>query len=232
MRKLLYAVSAFVLSATQVQAQSPEALDTELAAVQAEWAGANYATPAGEARIQAFEALSKRAEALVKAFPSSPEPLIWQGIVLSTYAGAKGGLGALGFAKQSRAALEAALKLDPQALQGSAYTSLGTLYYKVPGFPLGFGNKNKAREYLQRALAINPHGIDPNFFYAEFLFEQDEYGQALEHLRKALHAPPRPGRELADAGRRKEIEALMARVQKKSGRLGAVARRVESEPAT
>jgi tetratricopeptide (TPR) repeat protein len=223
MRKLLHAVLAFVLTAPLAQAQPPEALDTELAAVQAAWAAANYATPAGEARIQAFEALSKRAQALVEAFPARPEPLIWQGIVLSTYAGAKGGLGALSFAKQSRTALEAAMKLDPQALQGSAYTSLGTLYYKVPGFPIGFGNKSKAREYLQHALAINPEGVDPNFFYGEFLFEQDEYGQALEHLQKALHAPPRPGRELADAGRRKEIEALIARVQEKTGRAGRTA---------
>lgn len=217
MRKLMYAVLAFVLSAPLAQAQPPEALDTELAAVQAAWATANYATPAGEARIQAFEALSKRAEALVKAFPARSEPLIWQGIVLSTYAGAKGGLGALSLAKQSRAALEAAMKLDPQALQGSAYTSLGTLYYKVPGFPIGFGNKSKAREYLQRALAINPDGIDANFFYGEFLFEQDQYPQALQHLQKALLAPPRPGREMADAGRRKEIEALMAKVQERVG---------------
>lgn len=219
MRNLLYAMLAFVLSAPLVQAQPPEALDTELAAVQAAWATANYATPAGDAKVQAFEALSKRAEALVKAFPARPEPLIWQGIVLSTYAGAKGGLGALGLAKQSRAALEAAMKLDPQALQGSAYTSLGTLYYKVPGFPIGFGNESKAREYLQRALAINPDGVDPNFFYGEFLYEQDEYGQALVHLQKAMQAPPRPGREVADAGRRKEIEALIAKVQEKAGRV-------------
>ena len=220
MRMSLYAVLATILLAPLANAQPPAALETELAAVQAEWATANYETPAGAARVQAFEALSKRAEALVQAFPGQPEPLIWQGIVLSTYAGAKGGLGALGIAKQSRAALEAALKIDPNALQGSAYTSLGTLYYKVPGFPIGFGNKNKAREYLQHALAINPDGIDPNFFYGEFLLEQDEYPQALEHLQKALHAPPRQGREVADAGRRKEIEALIGRAQQKVARAG------------
>jgi tetratricopeptide (TPR) repeat protein len=220
MRKLLYATLAFVVFAPLAHAETPQSLDAELAAVQSAWAVANYETPSGNARVQALETLSRRAEALVKAFPTRPEPLVWQGIVLSTYAGAKGGLGALGLAKQSRAALEAAMKLDPNALQGSAYTSLGTLYYKVPGFPLGFGNKGKAREYLEQALALNPDGIDPNFFYGEFLFEQDEYAPALEHLQKALRAPPRPGREVADSGRRKEIEALIARVQEKTGRAG------------
>jgi tetratricopeptide (TPR) repeat protein len=219
MRKILYGFLAVVLLASTARAQSPD-LEAELAGVQSAWASANYETPAGDARAAALEALSKRADAFVKSYPGRPEPLIWQGIVLSTYAGAKGGLGALGLAKQSRAALEAAMRIDPKALDGSAYTSLGTLYFKVPGFPLGFGDKKKAREYLQQALAINPDGIDPNFFYGEYLFEQDHYAQALQHLQKALRAPVRPGRELADAGRRREIEAMIAKVQSKAGRQG------------
>ncbi len=39
--------------------------------------------------------------------------------------------------KEARASLEAALKIAPEALDGSAYTSLGSLYYQVPGWPLG-----------------------------------------------------------------------------------------------
>ena len=50
-------------------------------------------------------------------------------------------------------------------------TSLGTLYYKVPGWPIGFGSDKKAREYLAKALDLNPTGIDPNYFMGEFLFD-------------------------------------------------------------
>jgi tetratricopeptide (TPR) repeat protein len=201
-----------LMLASYVNAQSPD-FDAELAAIQRAWSTANYETPSDERQVAAFDSLAKRADALVAANPNRAEALIWQGIVLSTYAGAKGGLGALGLAKRSRAALEAALKIDPNALDGSAYTSLGTLYFKVPGFPLGFGSKEKAREYLERALAISPDGIDPNFFYGEFLFEQNQYSEALRHLEKAQRAPARPGRELADSGRRKEVEAMIAKVQ-------------------
>lgn len=190
-----------------------ERFGTELAAIQSEWAIANYSTPSGDAKVQAFAALAKRAAAFVAANPARAEPLIWQGIVLSTYAEARGGLGALKLAKQSRAALQAALDIDPRALEGSAYTSLGTLYFKVPGFPLGFGDKDQAAEYLRQALAINPQGIDANFFYGELLFEQHENERALEHLEKALRAPARRGRELADAGRRTQIEALIAKIR-------------------
>jgi tetratricopeptide (TPR) repeat protein len=219
MRSLIYAALLATLLALGAHAQS-ETLDAGLAEVQSDWSRANYETPAGDPKVAAFEALSKRADELVKAYPGRAEPLIWQGIVLSTYAGAKGGLGALSLAKQSRAALEAAMKIDPDALQGSAYTSLGTLYYKVPGFPLGFGDKKKARQYLERALALNPDGIDPNYFYGEFLFEQADYTPALDHLQKALRAPGRAGRELADAGRRTEIRDLMAKIQTKLARAG------------
>ena len=100
--------------------------------------------------------------------------------------------------------------MDPAALGGSAHTSVGTLYHKVPGFPIGFGDDHKARKHLQAALKINPTGIDPNYFYAQFLLDEGEKALALEHLQRAQNAPARPGRETADAGRRKEIAALRA----------------------
>lgn len=192
-------------------------LDEELLAIQQEWARANYETPAGQAREAAFDTLSKRAALFTQNHPGRAEPLIWEGIVLSTYAGAKGGLGALGLAKQARDRLEAALKISPDALDGSVYTSLGSLYSKVPGFPVGFGNDKKALEYLKKALALNPDGIDPNYFYGEFLADNGDYPAAARYLEKALQAPPRAHRELADAGRKGEINALLAKVKSKGG---------------
>ncbi|MFZ9061819.1 MAG: tetratricopeptide repeat protein, partial [Steroidobacteraceae bacterium] len=134
-------------------------------------------------------------------------------IVLSSWAGKKGGLGALKLCKEARASLEAAEALDPAVLQGSVYTSLGTLYYRVPGWPVGFGDDDKAETYLRKALDLNPEGIDPNYFYAEFLYEEGEYRDALAHLDRAASATPRPGRELADRGRQAEIAALRSKVQ-------------------
>ena len=129
--------------------------------------------------------------------------------MLSTYAGAKGGLGALGLVKQARASLEAALDIDPEALDGSAYTSLGSLYYQVPGWPLGFGDDGKARKYLQKSLAINPDGIDANYFFGDFLLDQGEPQRARIYLEKVLAAPDRPGRAVADQGRRAEAQARL-----------------------
>lgn len=180
----------------------------ELAQIQQRWAQIQYQLPEDD-KEKAFEALAKEAETFVADYPGRAEPLIWQGIVLSTYAGAKGGLGALGLVKEARASLEAALKIAPEALDGSAYTSLGSLYYQVPGWPLGFGDDEMARKYLQKSLAINPDGIDANYFFGDFLAEQDEPQRARVYLEKVLAAPPRPGREVADAGRRAEAKARL-----------------------
>lgn len=183
-------------------------LAEDLAGIQARWAEIQYQLP-DKQKEKAFEQLAGQAEVFVASYPGRAEPLIWQGIVLSTYAGAKGGLGALGLVKDARKSLEQAMDIDPAALDGSAYTSLGSLYYQVPGWPLGFGDDDKARKYLLRALELNPDGIDSNYFYGDFLIDQDQPERAREYLKKALDAPDRPGRPLADAGRRQEIRSKL-----------------------
>ena len=186
----------------------------ELQAVQGRWAEIHYGLPEKQ-REAAFAELAERAARAVAAEPEAAELRIWHGIVLSTLAGAKGGLGALGLVKEAKAELETALRLDPQALDGSAYTSLGSLYYQVPGWPVGFGDDAQAEKLLKQALAINPGGIDPNYFYGDFLARQKRYVEARTALEKALSAPDRPGHASADAGRRAEARRLLEQVAAK-----------------
>jgi tetratricopeptide (TPR) repeat protein len=187
----------------------------ELAEIQQAWDQANYQSGNAAEKQRQLEELSVRSEALALKYPRRAEPLVWQGIVLSSYAGAKGGLGALSLARKSRDVLLEAARIDPAALRGSAYTSLGALYYKVPGWPVGFGDHDQASDFLHKALALNPDGIDPNYFIGELLFEDGNYALAIQHLQKALAAPARPDRPLADAGRRAEINTLLAKVRSK-----------------
>jgi len=184
-------------------------LEEDVSALQSEWAQIKYQRPAAE-QEKAFAELTKSADSVRGRYAGRAEPEIWYGIIAASYAGARGGLGALSLAKDAKKALEHALEIDPKALDGSAYTSLGSLYYQVPGWPIGFGSDQKARELLQKALALNPDGIDSNYFLGDFLYRKGDYEGARRALQKALKAPARPGRELADEGRRKEIQALLA----------------------
>jgi tetratricopeptide (TPR) repeat protein len=182
--------------------------------LQHDWERIRYQSAAAE-REKGFEALSAKAHKISESFPGRAEPLVWEGIIVSSWAGEKGGLGALGLAKQAKALYESAIAIDGNALEGSAYNSLGVLYYKVPGWPIGFGDKAKAKDLLQKALALNPNGIDPNFFYGEYLVETKQPQQAVAYLERALQAPPRPGRQVADTGRREEARDLLEKAKAK-----------------
>lgn len=200
-------LSTLALSAT---AAPPD----DVTRLQGAWEQIKYQTPVTQQEKQ-FEQLTEQARQTALQNPASAEVLIWYAIIESTYAGAKGGLGALSHVKNAKKTLEQALAIDPQALNGSAYTSLGSLYYQVPGWPIGFGDDKKALEHLKRGLAINPDGIDPNYFYGDYLFRKGDYEGAERALRKALQAPARAGRKLADEGRRGEIAQLLEQIAAK-----------------
>ena len=208
---LLAAAALLPLGATTASAAP---VDDAVQELQRGWEVVRYQTPAAE-REKRYEALAAKAHQASASFPGRSEPLIWEGIVVSSLAGEKGGLGALGLVKQAKALYEQAMQIDANALDGSAYNSLGVLYYKVPGWPLAFGDKAKAQVLLQKALALNPQGIDANYFYGEFLVETDRADEAVAYLEKVIGAPGRPGRQIADTGRREEARTLLAKIKNK-----------------
>ena len=206
MSQLTLCLGAYLLATFGAHADT----DT-LRSLQNDWAEVQYVLK-DKAKETAFETLLKHAKDVIDQHPDDPELLIWSGIIESSYAGFSGGLGALKHAKNAKAYLEHALEIEPNALDGSAYTSLGTLFHKVPGWPIAFGDDDQAEALLKEALIINPNGIDPNYFYAEYLREEGEKEQAKQYYLKALQAPPRPGREVADTGRREEIKQAMQKL--------------------
>jgi len=203
-----------VMAASVPVAVQAAPVDDAVVELQRDWEVIRYQSPAAE-REKRFESLAAKSHKVSETYPGRAEPLVWEGIIVSSWAGEKGGLGALGLVKQAKALYESAIAIDGNALDGSAYNSLGVLYYKVPGWPVGFGDKAKAKELLQKALAINPQGIDPNFFYGEYLVETKQADQAVAYLERAINAPPRPGRQVADTGRREEARALLDKVKGK-----------------
>ncbi|VVN83198.1 tetratricopeptide repeat protein [Pseudomonas fluorescens] len=212
MKKMIFCV---LLGVSSGAAWALDSVDQQrLASIQHSWAHIQYELPAAQ-RTAAFEKLAGEATAFTQARQNAAEAWIWSGIVTSSWAGAQGGLGALSKVKAARVDFEKALALEPHALQGSAYTSLAALYDRVPGWPIGFGDADKAEQLLKQALALNPDGIDSLYFWGDHLYRQGRYGEAKAALLKALQAPARPGREVADSGRRQEIQALLVDVGKK-----------------
>jgi tetratricopeptide (TPR) repeat protein len=191
-------------------------MQSDVAELSREWAQINYQL-GKEKRKEAFESLAEKAAVVSRSYPNQAEPLIWEGIIVTSAAGEQGGIGfsALRMVKRARVLFQQAEQIDATALDGSIYTSLGCLYYQVPGWPLGFGDNKKAENYLQKALKINPHGIDPNYFYGDYLMKKKDYAAAIEAFNHALDAPPRANRPIADAGRREEVQQALIEAKKR-----------------
>ncbi len=206
---------ALVITATAAVAADSGPMTAELQRVELEWAHITYQVNDPDKQDQQMRALAGEAAQIVARYPGRAEPLIWDGIVTSSEAKYAGTFSALGFAKDARALFEQAGRIDYRAVDGSVPTSLGALYYLVPGFPLGFGDNDKARQYLEQGVQISPNGLDANYFYGDFLYRQGQYAAAAAVLKHALQTPAHPHRPVWDAGRRAEVRAVLAKVEQK-----------------
>ncbi|MDC8803592.1 hypothetical protein PRZ61_09075 [Halomonas pacifica] len=205
-----HAFPALALGVSLVFSPLAVAQQQEVAELRRQWE--RITTQPGE-QGDALAALAERAETLVGEYPEAAELLTWQGIILASEARERGGLSALSRARSAREALERAVELDPQGLNGSAYVTLGALYDRVPGGLIGFGDDDTAEAMFQRALAIRPQGIDVNFYYAEFLVESGRQDEAIAHARRALEGEARAERQASDEALRTQARALLRRLE-------------------
>ena len=180
------------------------------------WAHVNYEIKDPRAEASEAQALGAKAGDLAKAYPNRAEPLAWQALIQLSEADARHNMHSLELVRSAKRLLDKAAKIDPNAIgQGSIYANIGALYAQVPSFPLGFGDATKARGYFQKAVMANPNGLDANYFYGDFLYREGDRAGALKALERALAAPARPGRELADRGRKWEAAELMSKIHRK-----------------
>jgi Tfp pilus assembly protein PilF len=156
------------------------------------------APASGATRIAALEPLLGQVDALAEANPARADLQVWAGIISSQLAAARSNISSLGLVKDAREHFAAAEQRDPAALDWSVYSLLGYLYASVPGWPIAFGDRARAREYHLHAITLNPSGAEPHRSYGEFLLEEEEYAEAARELDIALRAPLRTDDEAQD----------------------------------
>jgi len=207
-------VLVFGIAVMMLPASARAGLDEDLSSLQQRWAVARYQT-AAEQRKPTLKQLVKEADALAEKNAGSADAWLWAAVIRGSLAEAEANVSALGIVKEAKAGLEKSIAIDPKAENGYAYGVLGQMYARVPGWPIGFGDKKKAKEYLQQSLAVSPDGIDSNYFYAQFLYDQGDYAQAKQYAERAQKAKPATGIAAADAGRQAEIQQLLESIGKK-----------------
>jgi len=174
-----------------------ENLNDALQSIESEWASIYYNTPK-QKRKPEYCRLLERTTNLSRQHPKNAEPIIWEAIVKATNADHQDAVSALKAIHEARDLLLKAIEINPQAMSGSAYVTLGTLYYMAPKWPIGFGDDATAEEMLQTALKINPNGIDSNYFYADFLLTNNRLNEAEEYFKRTIAVPARAEQLYAD----------------------------------
>jgi len=210
---LLSMIALLVAGPCASSSRAADTLSPEVRHLQAKWEAIKFGVPEGDEQTNQMNALGEEADGVAAHSPGMPEALIWDGIITSERASMASTFYALGFAKRARDILEQAYNLDPAKLDAGATTSLGVLYYRVPGFPIGFGDKAKARQLLEQAVRLAPNGLDAWYFYGDFLYTQNELSKAAEVFQHALKIPQHPDRPLWDKNRRLVIEELLAKIE-------------------
>lgn len=201
-------IAAAIGAAIALSPLTATAFEGELFSLKNRWEHTVTDMPTNE-RESTLKALAGEVEQLAEQHDDEADVLVWQGIILASYARERGGLGALGTAGDARDALEKAIKIDPKGLNGSAYVTLGALYDRAPGRPLSFGNSETAERMFQRALEIRPDGIDVNYYYAAFLKEEGNEQTAREHAQRAVNGTARENRQVSDEALRRDAEVLL-----------------------
>ncbi len=206
------------MQAGGAQAASCPQIKNQWLSIARSWAKIKYLSKSKSARQRGMDALGARADALARQHPNCVEALIWDGIVTSERASLTWGFSALKLATRARDILQKAYRMDPSALDAGAPTSLGVLYYRVPGFPIAWGDKKKARRLLSQAVRLAPRGRDAHYFYADFLYSQGEYRKAERVLLAGLNTPDDPERPLWSKVFPRVMRGLLAKIRKREGK--------------
>lgn len=209
MKKIIFVV--LLLLPTQCFSEN---LKDSLKTIETEWASIYYSTPKSK-QGSAYVQLLDKTTNLVQQFPNAAEPIFWQAVIKATYADHQDAFSALKAIHEARDLLLKVIKTDPEAMSGSAYVTLGTLYYMVPKWPIAFGDDETAKQMLETALKINPVGIDANYFYGEFLMQHNKPSDAAIYFERASAAPARTDQLYADNQLKAEATLALKNTQKR-----------------
>ncbi|MEQ1637778.1 MAG: hypothetical protein ABL903_13925 [Methylococcales bacterium] len=193
MRKYFFVVFLALLSLPVYAINLATAIDS----IEKEWAEIYYNNTEADPSA-AYQRLLLKTQSLAEQTPSSPEPLLWEAIIIATDANHQLPLQALEQVNRARDLLQRAIAIDPNGVNGSAQVTLGTLYYMSPPWPIGFGDIKKAEELFLLALKINSESIEANYFYGDFLLSQNRANLAAPYFKKALTIPARNHQLFAD----------------------------------
>ncbi len=109
--------------------------------------------------------------------------------------------------------METALKLDPKVSHGGPNRALGKMYNQLPFF-MG-GSNEKSIYHLKEAVKIAPDYWENHLFLGEVYYDDGEYNQAMDALRKVLKITEANKDDPRIRKKRQKAEALIRKIDRK-----------------
>ena len=187
---MLVALCSLLLAWSSVHAEQPTA-DELAKSLNDEWEVIFYTLPSNQ-QAERFKALLPRISEFRAKYPNRAEPLVIEAVTQCTLVAAEWSFSALSDIENAKDLLVKAINIDPKVMEAAAYIALGNLYYRLPGWPISFGDEDIARQYLESAVTLFPNEVDTNYFLGDYWLGEGEYDKALFYLEKAEKARVRP----------------------------------------
>ncbi|MDO8273679.1 MAG: hypothetical protein Q7U82_17435 [Gammaproteobacteria bacterium] len=116
----------------------------------------------------------------------------------------------------SREELEHALTLDRLSNRGLTQAFLGYLYIGAPGWPLSFGDKDRGKELLEEAWAIDNTTDSNRYFYGSIDIVDGNYTEAQQYylqLLERVESNPNPRQPFLQALYVREVNKLLVSLE-------------------
>lgn len=140
-------------------------------------------------RVQLFERCIVIADRSLALNANDVRGLFWKAVAMGKMAEDSGMVNALRMLRPMEKMLLKVVALDEKYENAGAHRALGRMYHKLPGFPVSFGNNQKALTHLKQAHELFPRDVMTRAFYAEVLYDEGWQAEARRHADFVLATP-------------------------------------------
>jgi tetratricopeptide (TPR) repeat protein len=141
-------------------------------------------------RLEIAKLIHKLGREMIAMQPERGEGHLWVGSAIGMIGLAHGVLNSLQLIPEMKGSLEKAEKIAPTYFDGTPYSVQARLYTMLPGFPVSIGNREKARELIDKALEVAPNNVLYMLYKADLLWAQGRIAEAIAEAERVSRTEP------------------------------------------
>jgi tetratricopeptide (TPR) repeat protein len=171
-----------------------------------------------ENKLLVYNESVKLGEEMTKKYPNSVQIKYWLLVNKAKWGETSGIMKAAraGLADKLKTLSEEVIEMDPNYLDGAAYMMLGIVHYKTPYIPfvLSWPDDDKAIEYLEKAVELQPGHLMSNLYLGQVLYDEGFKDRGIEILEEVSASKPGEEYPLEDEKDIRYSRVMLAKFKK------------------